>query len=71
MEALVIFGLGVFVGSLAAHFMWEFRTFGTLQIDHSNPKKDIYRIVFNKFVDLSKKKKVVLRVDNDADLSQQ
>jgi hypothetical protein len=46
-------------------------TDGTLQIDLSNPEKDIYRLVLNDEVaDLSKKKIVTFKVDNNVNLSQ-
>ena len=44
---------------------------GTLRIDHSNPEKDLYRIEINNLEDLSRKKRVVLDVDNSAILSQE
>ena len=44
---------------------------GTLKIDHSNLKKDIYRIEIADLDRLSKKKHVVLKVDNNANLSQE
>lgn len=43
---------------------------GTLRIDHSNPAKDIYRVEIEDLDILSKKKRVILKVDNHADLSQ-
>lgn len=43
---------------------------GILKIDHSNPEKDVYRIELEDLDELSKKKTVILTVDNDADLSQ-
>nr|DAD58024.1 MAG TPA: hypothetical protein [Caudoviricetes sp.] len=43
---------------------------GTLKIDHSDPEKDVYRIDIDDLDKLSKKKRIVLKVDNDADLSQ-
>ena len=43
---------------------------GILKIDHSNPEKDVYRIELGDLDELSKKKTVILTVDNDADLSQ-
>lgn len=42
---------------------------GTLRIDHSNPEKDIYRIELDNLDDL-RKKRVILYVDDHADLSQ-
>lgn len=43
---------------------------GTLKIDHSDPEKDIYRIDINDLNKLSKKKLIILKIDNNADLSQ-
>lgn len=43
---------------------------GTLKIDHSNPEKDVYRLDIGDLDNLSNKKRVVLIVDNHADLSQ-
>lgn len=45
---------------------------GTLQIDHSNPEKDVYRFnMSEKYLDkLSKKKYIELKIEHDADLSQ-
>lgn len=64
--------LGGFVGG--SLFGWVIRrmkpTAGTLRIDHSNPEKDVYRFDINDFDSLSKKKRIVLLVDNNADLSQ-
>lgn len=42
---------------------------GTLRIDQSNPEKDLYRFDINDLESLSKKKYIVIRVDNQADLS--
>lgn len=54
------------------HFVWHCRSAsGTLRIDHSNPLKDIYRIEIDDLDKLVKKKRVVLKVDHNADLSQQ
>lgn len=43
---------------------------GTLRIDRTNPDKEIYRFDVKDLDKLSKKKYVLLSVDNDADLSQ-
>ena len=43
---------------------------GILRIDHTNPEKDVYRIEINDLDKLSKKKRIILKVDNHADLSQ-
>ncbi len=46
------------------------RTYGTLRIDHSNPEKDVYRFDIDDLDSLAKKKRIILLVDNNADLSQ-
>lgn len=68
----VLFILGMIIGSLVVSLVFTWRTAsGTLKIDHSNPEKDQYLFVIDGELDqLSKKKKIVLKVDNDADLSQ-
>ena len=43
---------------------------GTLKIDHSNPEKDVYRFEINDLDSLDKKKRIVLKIDHHADLSQ-
>ena len=42
---------------------------GVLRIDHSNPEKDVYRFEIDDIDNLSKKKHVVLKIDNNAKLS--
>lgn len=49
----------------------KIRTAGTLKIDHSNPEKDVYRLEIDDLECLSKKHKIVLKVDNRANLSQE
>lgn len=49
----------------------KIRTAGTLKIDHSNPEKDVYRLEIDDLESLSKKHKIVLKVDNRANLSQE
>ena len=68
MEALYIL-IGLVSGVLITRLMYGTSS-GTLKIDHSNPDKDVYRMEFNNLDNLSKKKHVVLKVDNHADLSQ-
>lgn len=68
----VVFILGVLFGTFMGGFIFIRRTSsGTLKIDHSDPEKDKYLFVIDGELDqLSKKKRVVLKVDNNADLSQ-
>lgn len=62
--------LGLIVGSLVVLIYYRCVTMsGVLQIDHSDPDKDIYQINLNSLDDLAKKKRVVLKVDNNAKLN--
>lgn len=62
---------GVAVGSVVTNLIFYLCSgFGVLRIDHSNPDKDIYRLEIDKIDEISKKKRVLLKVDNHADLSQ-
>lgn len=67
----VSFIVGLGIGLIIMELIRFFSTSGTLRIDHSNPEKDVYRIEIKNLDGLSKKKRVVLSVDNHADLSQQ
>ena len=67
--------VGIIVGMIVALvFSAIFRRLrtacGTLKIDRSNPEKDVYRLDIGDLDKLSNKKRVVLTVDNHADLSQ-
>lgn len=65
------FLLGVIFGSIVVCFLYFKRTeSGTLRIDQSDPEKDVYRLDIKNLDDLSKKKRIVLKVDPYADLSQ-
>lgn len=69
MEWIIIgFVLGVFAVLLLDKVMRK--PIGTLRIDHSNPEKDTYRFEINNLDALSNKKRIVLKIDNNADLSQ-
>ena len=71
MEYLLIL-IGLLVGSIVSNiiFFIRYRKAGTLRIDHSDPEKDVYRIEIDDLDGLIKKKHVILKVDNNADLSQ-
>lgn len=63
------FILGLIVGGLIVLiFHHRITASGELLIDHTDPEKDIYRINVNNLDDLSKKKRVILKVDNNAKL---
>ena len=68
------FCLGLALGLLLMSFIMAWRnsrTDGTLRIDHSNPDKDVYRFDVDDLDKLPKKKRILLGVDNAADLSQE
>lgn len=48
-----------------------FRNFvGTLRIDRTNPNAEIYKIEIDDLDKLSKRKFIILKIDNEADFSQ-
>ena len=69
-----VFGIliGLFVGiSLTAIVYFAKTSFGTLRIDRQNPEKDIYRFdIDGDIVNLPKKKRIIMKIDSNADLSQ-
>jgi hypothetical protein len=66
MEWGILIGLvlGLLVGTLFPR-----KHAGTLQIDHSNSMKDTYRFVIDDIDGLSRKKRITLKVDNNAQLA--
>lgn len=63
------FVLGLIIGGLIVLiFHHRITASGELLIDHTDPEKDIYRINVNDLDDLSKKKRVILKVNNNAKL---
>lgn len=69
-----VFGIliGLFVGMLLTVIAYYTKTsFGTLRIDRQNPEKDIYRFdIEGDIINLPKKKRIIMKVDSNADLSQ-
>lgn len=63
---------GIAIGMFVSYMLLIGKTaYGTLRIDHTNPEKDLYRIdIDGNFDNISKEKRIVLKVDNDANLSQ-
>lgn len=71
MESFILILMGTAFGSLVTNFIFYLRSgVGVLRIDHSDPDKDVYRLEIDKIDDISKKKRVLLKVDNHANLSQ-
>ena len=68
----IIYLLGVIFGSVFANILFYLKTStGTLKIDHSNPEKDMYRFEIYDLDTLDKKKRIILKIDHDADFSQE
>ena len=71
MDYLILFACSLASSIVTMLVMYLTSARGTLRIDHTNPEKDVYRIEFNNLEDLSRKKRVILDVDNSAILSQE
>lgn len=70
MEYLLI-TIGVVIGSLITNILYLIkRANGILQIDHSNPEKDVYRFKIDNLDSINNKSHIVLTIDHNADLSQ-
>ena len=66
----VPFIVGIIAGMVLVSLIYlACNTVGTLKIDHTSSEKDIYRIEINDLEELSHRSRIVLKVDNDADLS--
>ena len=63
------FAIGVFIGSITTSIIFYARSSGTLKIDRTNPEKDVYRFEIDDLDSLHKKKRIVLKIDNDAAIS--
>lgn len=69
-HSILIFAIGLLVGILLNELVRHLqKAYGTLRIDHTDPEKDTYRFEIDNLDDLSKKKFILLKVDNNADLS--
>lgn len=63
--------VGAFISSFLVSVLYYRKTaFGTLKVDRSNPEKDSYQIVIDDLDIIARKKQIVLKIDNNADLSQ-
>ena len=69
MELELCIFLAFVVGYILGIF-FPHKSTGTLKIDHSNPEKDLYRFEIDDLDKLSSKKRIILSIDNKADLSQ-
>lgn len=65
------FGLGVIAGGVTTAIICRIRSRrGVLRIDRTDQNKEIYRFDVGDLETLSKRKRLILRIDNHADLSQ-
>lgn len=72
MDHYIWFLIGIVIGSIVSNIIFYIRTgSGTLRIDHSNPDKDLYRFEIDDLDKLDSQKKVLLKIDHNANLSQQ
>lgn len=67
-----LFIVGILLGICVTVLLYSIRKpSGTLKIDRSDPERDKYLFVINEELDtLPKKKKIILNIDPNADLSQ-
>ena len=63
---VIAFALGLIIGLVFPH-----KTVGVFKVDHTNPKKDVYRLELDDLSIVDRKSRIVLRVDHDANLSQE
>lgn len=68
-ELLTGFATGVAITMVVQAFLN--RAAGVLRIDRTDPERDVYRFELDDIDNLHKKKRVVLIVDPNADLSQE
>ena len=63
--------VAAFLGSILTSIMYRVTTGGVLNIDRSNPEKDIYRFNINEseFENLHKKRYILLKINPNANLT--
>ena len=66
--SILIYLAGFFTGGAIASCILYSKNDGILKIDHSDSKKDVYRIEIGDLDVLPHKKHIILKVENDADL---
>lgn len=65
------FVIGIVSGVIITSILWWVKTLsGRLKIDHSNPEKDLYRLEIGDLDKVRKKKYLFLKIEDNADLSQ-
>ena len=69
---LTFISIGFIVGCVITSIIFCIRhpVLGRIEVDEKNPEDVKWRFVLTKEVDFSKQKRILLKVDNRADLSQ-
>lgn len=67
--SIIIYLAGFLTGGAVASCVLYSKIDGILKIDHSDSKKDVYRIEIGDLDILPHKKHIILKVENDANLS--
>lgn len=68
---LLGFLIGMIIGSIIIILIYFGQTsMGALKINYTDPEKDVYRIHIDDLVGVEKKKRVMLKVINESDDSQ-
>ena len=67
--SIIIYLAGFLTGGAVASCILYSKIDGALKIDHSDSKKDVYRIEIGDLDVLPHKKHIILKVENDVNLS--
>ena len=67
--SIIIYLAGFLTGGAVASCILYSKIDGILKIDHSDSKKDVYRIEIGDLDILPHKKHIILKVENDVNLS--
>ncbi len=68
--AYYLFVIGVIVGCIFTLILLRLSSGrGTLRVDHSNPERDIYRLEIDDLDGLAYKKRMLVSIDHNANLS--
>ena len=68
---LVIYMCGVVAGIVISIIWSRTHACGTIEVDCSDPDKDVYRLVVNDLKSLTKKRRIVFKVNRNAHFSRE
>lgn len=63
--------IGIAIGFLGAVMWSRVHVCGTIEVDCSDPDKDVYRLVVNNLKSLTKKNRIIFKVDRNAHFSRE